>query len=340
MGVFKRTIKRNGKKKEYWYIDYCVNGKRKWESVGRVGEVTKAFAKKILTIRKTEIVEGKYYSSKMKYVPTFSEYCAEYLEFAKGNKKSWDRDECALRVLKPFFGTYRLDNITPILIEKYKLMRQETVSLRTINIELSILRRMFNVAINWDKCETNPIAKVKFYKEEPLKERILSAEEENRLFHSSPQHLIPILVTALNTGMRYAEIIGLKWKHIDFDSDYINIETSKSGKSRNIPINSLLKSTLLKLKTEYFVSNTVSTNYSAQQKNEQLHDTYLSRRDGLKSRWAYAREGSTPSLPTLQIVSLSSLSFRIGVLARISPGLAWHEGRVTAPSASHPLRAP
>jgi len=41
MGVFKRTTKRNGKKREYWYIDYVLNGKRKWESVGKVGLVTK-----------------------------------------------------------------------------------------------------------------------------------------------------------------------------------------------------------------------------------------------------------------------------------------------------------
>jgi hypothetical protein len=32
MGVFKRAIKgKDGNKTDHWYIDYTVDGKRKWE---------------------------------------------------------------------------------------------------------------------------------------------------------------------------------------------------------------------------------------------------------------------------------------------------------------------
>jgi len=52
MGVFKRLIKSKKGETPYWYIRYTVNKKLKWESIGKVGEVTKAVADAILAERK------------------------------------------------------------------------------------------------------------------------------------------------------------------------------------------------------------------------------------------------------------------------------------------------
>jgi len=259
MGVFKRTTKRNDKKREYWYIDYVLNGKRKWESVGKVGLVTKSDAKKLLELRKSEILQGKFKTKKQNVITTFSEFAKEYLEYAKQNKKSWDRDMYSLRKLDPFFGNYKLTEISPIQIERYKLDRLKLVSTRTVNIELVLLKRMFYLAISWDKCEINPMHKVNFLKQSGPKERILTYDEEENLLESSPDHLRPIIITALQTGMRYSEILSLTWKDIDLEKEYIHITESKSGKGRNIPINETLKKALQKLNSEHFVSNSVGT---------------------------------------------------------------------------------
>ena len=277
MGVFRRTIKgKDGKKREYWYIDYTVDGKRKWESVGAVGEVSKDIAKKLLALRKTEIVQDKLNAPKPKVIPTFSEFTRQYLEFAKGSKKSWDRDMYALRSLEPFFGSYKLKDISPILIEKYKLERKQVVSPRTVNIELALLRRMFNLAVSWDKCKSNPMHKVKLYKEPPAKERILSPEEEKALLDSSPEHLKPILVIALNSGLRYRELLDLTWNDVDLESGYIHVRKSKSGKGRKIPINETLKNTLDGLKPQSFVSKSVSTdNCGLKKDNDYKGDTNI-----------------------------------------------------------------
>jgi integrase len=240
MGVFKRTVIRNESKREYWYIDYTVNGKRKWESVGRVGVVTKADARKLLALRRTEVLHGKFNLPVKMVTQTFSEYAKDYLEYAKENKRSWDRDACSLRSLVPVFGTYTLADISPILIEKYKLARKKSVSARTVNMELSLLRRMFNLGIAWDKCLSNPVSKVKFYKEEIKGVRVLTKEEEERLLESCSDHLKPVLITALNTGMRYGEIITLNWKDVNLEVGYINVAMSKTDKTRQIPINDKL----------------------------------------------------------------------------------------------------
>ena len=42
MGVFKRWVEsKDGFKTPYWYFRYAVNGKERWESVGKAGVVTK-----------------------------------------------------------------------------------------------------------------------------------------------------------------------------------------------------------------------------------------------------------------------------------------------------------
>ena len=297
MSVFKRTIKTKQGKSHYWYIDYTVNDKRKWESVGRVGEVSKADAKKLLALRRTEILQGKFKVPDNRVAPTFSEFSKEYLEYAKANKKSWDRDACSLRSLVPVFGSYTLSDISPILIEKYKLARKKSVSARTVNIDLSLLKRMFNLGIDWDKCQTNPVSKVKFYKEEPSKTRVLSEEEEHRLMESCADHIKPIILTALNTGMRYGEIINLCWKDVYLEAGYINVAKSKSGKSRQIPINDRLKEAIKGLKLGISVSNSVSSEGGSSRKSKQIRSTYALSPTGLKSRWIHVRGGSSPPLP-------------------------------------------
>ena len=49
-------------------------------------------------------------------------------------------------------------------------------------------------------------------------------------------YLKPIIICALQTGMRKGEIFGLKWSNICFDYGFIELTETKSGKSRKIPI--------------------------------------------------------------------------------------------------------
>ena len=277
MSVFKKRYKnKGGKTSEYWYIDYTVDGKRKWESVGKVGLVNKTDAKKLLSIRKAEVLKGIFGIDKKRPSPSFSKFAEEYIVYAKSNKKSWDRDVCALRSLEPFFGRYELDKISPIQIEKYKVERKATVSPRTVNIELSLLRRMFNLGITWDKCESNPVSKVKFYREDPPTERVLSKDEEQRLLESSADHIKPIIITALHTGLRYGELINLRWQDIDFEGRYIVVRTSKTGRSRKVPMNDTVKETLEQLFLQSCVSYSVRGDIYPTEKYQYLQTVKLS----------------------------------------------------------------
>src|SRR5512145_2236712 len=103
MGVFKRWVKSNNDSKTaYWYIRYSVNGKEKWESVGKVGEVTKTVAQLRLEDVKKKIRRGVYGYEDV----TLEELEGDYIEHVKNIKKlrSWRVRAHHFKLLKTIFG--------------------------------------------------------------------------------------------------------------------------------------------------------------------------------------------------------------------------------------------
>jgi len=80
--------------------------------------------------------------------------------------------------------------------------------------------------------------------------RVLSVEEEESLLANNALHLQPIILIALNTGMRKGEILSLKWDNVHFNNNIFIITAlnNKSKKTKRIPINSVLRNSLLELK--------------------------------------------------------------------------------------------
>ena len=89
------------------------------------------------------------------------------MEYAKVNKRSWLRDEQLLGHLQNYFGRdVRLAEIEVARIEGYKIERRNKVSGSTVNRELALLKRMFNLAIDWgDFADRNPVCRVRFFRE-------------------------------------------------------------------------------------------------------------------------------------------------------------------------------
>lgn len=255
-------IRKTTQGKSRWYVDYLVNGKR----IREVVQNAQGRAEAVLHLKEKSIeaFNQLHNSSEIKAPIYFTALTEHYMkDYAISNKKTWKNDlSCIEANLKPFFGKLKLDLISPQRIEKYKSKRLDMgVTKTTVNRDLALLRKMFNLAIDWGYVSSNPVNKVKFYSEKDgLKERILTWEEEHRLLEASPTHLKPVIVVALNTGMRRGEILNLKWDQIDFEKGLIKVENTKSGKNRYIHINSDLANLLLGLSAQNEDGEFVFTN--------------------------------------------------------------------------------
>jgi len=233
--VYIRETK-GGKKR--WYIEYRGDtGKRIRRIVPHAQEREEALFELRSEIQKS--FEEAHGISRNKTKVLYSKLADHYLEdYAKVNNLAWKRVQSCLKQLSGFFGKFYLQNITPLLIEKYKQKRlSDGIKPASVNREMSVLKRSFNLAITWKMTKENPVKEVRFLRQPEPRERILSEEEEKKLLEMSTMHLKPIILTALRTGMRKNEIVNLKWEQVDLHHKEIDVIKTKSGKKRIIPIN-------------------------------------------------------------------------------------------------------
>ncbi len=219
---------------QVWWIDYYDQKRRRIQESSR--SPNRQDAEQLLTLRKAEVLRGVY---KRPVKVTFGEFGERYMEHAKANKRSWLRDQQMLEHLEEFLGSERqLTDITPVDIEAYKLHRRKLVSGSTVNRELALLKRMFNLAIAWDLfLDLNPVRKVKFFREFNTGLRVLSPEEEEKVLENAAPYVQDIIRFALNTGLRIGEIFSLRWSQVDLEKRILTVFAPKTEKLREVPIN-------------------------------------------------------------------------------------------------------
>ena len=254
MAVVKRPIKnKNGKINYYWYIELPLpRGRTLKRSVGKVGIATKSMARAMETDYKKKIKRNEL-GMEESDIPTLNEIKYDYIEYVRDVKKkrSWKRDEELLRPLSELFGNKLLTDISTKNLEEFKQIRLKKVSPATVNRSLSVLRHLYNLAKRWNRFfGDNPVSIVGMLQEQSQIERILTPVEEQKLLRESISTLRPVLLMALNTGMRRGEILSLLWSDIDFDVNMITIDqtNTKSKKQRRVPVNTILRTILIELK--------------------------------------------------------------------------------------------
>lgn len=223
-----------------WYLDFTFNRKR----IRQFGGYTKEQAKNTLAkIRIQKLDEKMGYKKPDRKSKEFVEFARdEFIEiYSKVNKKSWSRDVSSLKALEPYFKGKMIHEITSKSIEKFKVQRLSgPIAPGTVNRELAFLNTMFKKAVEWNDLDSSPMQNVRNLRVPPHKDRILTRTEIIRLLSVANSHLKPVLIVALNTGMRMGEILKLEWENVYLMKRRIHVEDSKSGRSRDIPMNDLV----------------------------------------------------------------------------------------------------
>ena len=143
----------------------------------------------------------------------------------------------------------------------------------TLNRQLDTIRACLKKAVDWNVIDKHPMQGLKRLKvDDDERVRYLSADEENRLrgalikrednlraardrFNEWREarhkkafpkrdadlvdHVQPLVLLALNTGLRRGELFSLRWADIDLDAVMLTVRAAaaKSGDSRRVPLN-------------------------------------------------------------------------------------------------------
>jgi len=153
-------------------------------------------------------------------------------------------------------GKYSLSSLTPEIIAKFRDMRLAGEDRKddkgrprprtnnTVRLDLALLGHMFTVAIKeWGvSLPSNPVTNIRRPAPGPGRNRRLTPEEEARLLAAVDQHSNPMLGwivrIALETGMRFSEIVTLRRMQVDLKRRIVRLLETKNTQPRTVPMSS------------------------------------------------------------------------------------------------------
>ena len=145
------------------------------------------------------------------------------------------------RLIRDPVSSLRVSQLTSKAIAAFR-NRRLLDGRRTCHYDLTLIRHCLKIAMNeWGlMLSSNPVDRVKMPPSSPLRNRQLEDGEFERLEEASKQtknpHIWPVIVFAIETGMRRGEILGLLWEHVDLDRRIAYLPLTKNGSSREVPL--------------------------------------------------------------------------------------------------------
>jgi integrase len=192
--------------------------------------------------------KGKYFKTAEAQKRTFGELLDKYEKEVLSYKQGIENQKHYLAYWRAEFGEYFLADVTaPRISEtRNKLIGSKNrygreIGVSTANRYTTALGHVFTVAINqFEWLEANPIAKVQKLKEPRGRVRYLLDWEREVLLaeckKSQNKYLHAVVVAALSTGARKAEILTLKWEDVNLELGQVVFHETKNGERRSSPL--------------------------------------------------------------------------------------------------------
>jgi integrase len=216
-------------------------------------------------------------------LPTLRNFIDEtYLPWFKAHHKGHDKTLHTLDNNFESIMNQRIDAISGRDLEQIRTAwLQSGNKPSTVNRKMGSISGVFSRAVEWELISTHPLERLKALKVDSMGTvRYLSADENKRMrealdarqeetrndrdsanqwradrnkaqFPSMRElaytdHLKPMVLVSLNTGMRRGELLDLKWSAVSFDTKTITVrgDTTKTSDTRHIPMNKEVASVL------------------------------------------------------------------------------------------------
>ncbi len=175
---------------------------------------------------------------------SFGELAARFI--AEASPKLYHLER--LKILLPYFGEVPIGRIHKGLAREFRADRHahKQISETTVNRDLEALRHLLYWAVDEGLLAVNPLARMPLVRERRIPRRVMSVAEEGRLLEAAAPHLRPIIIAALDAGMRRGELLSQRWEHVDLGRGLLSVTRSKTagGEGREIPLTRRLQAQL------------------------------------------------------------------------------------------------
>lgn len=231
-----------------YYLRYeDAGGRQKQHKIGRYEDISFAQAKKAAQKLRSEVVMGGDPAAKKaeaKAVPRYSELAAMHMADAELHQRSYSTTEAYVRNhIVPKWGRYRLTDIDSRSIAQWlAAKRDEGLAPATVLKIKMIFSRSFELGARWGiaGCDKNPVRAVQSKPVNNARQRYVTADEAARLVAAAEgsrnKQLAAIINLLLLTGMRVSELLSARWADVDLARRTLFVPTSKTGRSRYVPL--------------------------------------------------------------------------------------------------------
>ena len=160
--------------------------------------------------------------------------------------------------IAPFFAGKTLDRIRPEDIERYVAAKRTTLAIKTIRNHVNTMHSIFDLGLRKGVKKTE--TRIQFL-EQPELEQLLAAPYPDDAFGRIEPTLY---LTAAMTGLRQGELLGLRWRDVDFAARKIRVvspfvrgefgDPKSVGSGRSVPMAERVADALGELREHYLYS--------------------------------------------------------------------------------------
>lgn len=221
-------------------VYYLLNGKPRFKTIGpKLAEARRARSQLIAKAERGELATPTRL--------TFAELAASWLEGYAALVAAEERSPRTLenysyflnKHLLPVFGRRRLQEIsTDDIAELIAAMRAKGLAAKTINNALVPLGRILSHALRRGYLIDNPLSRLEQHERPRIHkrdQRVLNHTEISALLNASLPRYRPILATAIYTGLRLNELLGLSWSDINLADGFIHVRHQLSRPTADQP---------------------------------------------------------------------------------------------------------
>ncbi|MGR2707253.1 tyrosine-type recombinase/integrase [Pseudomonas sp. AU10] len=158
-----------------------------------------------------------------------------YCETMLKGKGSYDH---AIKIVDQLFAAFpqSIHDITPQLVNDFKLKRLQTVKPATCRIQLAFMSRFFRFAKRGLLIDIhNPVSDIALPKPDKSSDKVISAGELRQLLNKLSPTMALIVELAYETAMRRSEILKLTTQCLHLDDRIADVVDGKNG-TRSVPL--------------------------------------------------------------------------------------------------------